>query len=236
MSNSNNVRRELLVEQVAEEIYEFINQNRMKFGDRLPNEINLAKKFNVGRSTIREAIKLLASRNIIESIWGSGTYVRELLMPELDPLNLRYTKDKLSLAMDLVNLRLILEPGVAELAAYNATEEEILKIQSLCNIVEDKIENDLYYIQDDINFHTYIAKCSKNKVVEQIIYIIETAVLMFVNLTHKCLMPETIATHRAIANAIAERDPIGARSAMSMHIAYNREVIKDLFDKRKSGL
>lgn len=61
--------------------------------------------------------------------------------------------------------------------------------------MEYKIEHDLYYIQDDIDFHTYIARCSKNKVVEQIISIIETAVLMFVNLTHRRLRQETIITH-----------------------------------------
>ena len=233
MKESSSIKKELLVEQVAEEIYDFIIKNSMKYGDRLPNEINLANKLGVGRSTLREAIKLLEFRNILESIWGSGTYVRQLLMPELDPLNLRYTDDKISLAMDLVDLRLILEPGVAELAAYNATDDNIEKIKQLCDNVEYKINNNLYYIQDDINFHTYIAKCSKNKVVEQIISIIETAVLMFVNLTHKCLMNETMATHRAIAKAIEEHDPIGARSAMTMHIAYNREVIKNIYEENR---
>ena len=68
--------------------------------------------------------------------------------------------------MNLVDLRLILEPGIAELAAYNATDEEIEHLKDLCDAVEYKIEHDLYYIQDDIDFHTYIARCSKNKVVE----------------------------------------------------------------------
>ena len=98
--------------------------------------------------------------------------------------------------MNLVDLRLILEPGIAELAAYNATDEEIEHLKDLCDTVEYKIEHDLYYIQDDIDFHTYIARCSKNKVVEQIISIIETAVLMFVNLTHRRLRQETIITQR----------------------------------------
>ena len=111
--------------------------------------------------------------------------------------------------MNLVDLRLILEPGIAELAAYNATDEEIEHLKDLCDTVEYKIEHDLYYIQDDIDFHTYIARCSKNKVVEQIISIIETAVLMFVNLTHRRLRQETIITHRAITKSIAEHDPVG---------------------------
>ena len=102
--------------------------------------------------------------------------------------------------------------------------------------MEYKIEHDLYYIQDDIDFHTYIARCSKNKVVEQIISILETAVLMFVNLTHRRLRQETIITHRAITKSIAEHDPVGARSAMTMHISYNRAAIKEIYDARNREL
>ena len=159
--------------------------------------------------------------------------MKELVPADLDPLNLRHVEDKVSLAMDLVDLRLILEPGIAELAAYNATEEEISRLKELCDTTEYKIEHNLYYIQDDIDFHTYIARCSKNKVVEQLISIIETAVLMFVNITHRQLMKETITTHRAITKAIADHDPIGARSAMTMHIAYNRSLIKKIYDERE---
>ena len=223
----------LLAEQVEEQLYDYITKLPMKAGDKLPNEFKLAEQFGVGRSTIREAVKLLVSRNVLETRRGSGTYVKELVPADLDPLNLRHVEDKVSLAMDLVDLRLILEPGIAELAAYNATEEEISRLKELCDTTEYKIEHNLYYIQDDIDFHTYIARCSKNKVVEQLISIIETAVLMFVNITHRQLMKETITTHRAITKAIADHDPIGARSAMTMHIAYNRSLIKKIYDERE---
>ena len=56
---------------------------------------------------------------------------------------------------------------------------------------------------------------------------------MFVNITHRQLAAETVTTHRAIAEAIAEHDPIGARAAMTMHIAYNRALIKEIRDKSK---
>ena len=69
--------------------------------------------------------------------------------------------------------------------------------------------------------------------VEQIISIIETAVLMFVNLTHRRLRQET---HRAITKSIAEHDPVGARSAMTMHISYNRAAIKEIYDARNREL
>jgi DNA-binding GntR family transcriptional regulator len=75
-----------------------------------------------------------------------------------------------------------------------------------------------------------------DKYLEQIISIIETAVLMFANLTHRRLRQETIITHRAITKSIAEHDPVGARSAMTMHISYNRAAIKEIYDARNREL
>ena len=68
-------------------------------------------------------------------------------------------------------------------------------------------------------------------VVEQLIPIIDTAVMMFVNVTHKQLTEETITTHRMIADAITAHDPIGARSAMTMHLTINRATIKKLYEE-----
>lgn len=228
MNELTGIRNTLLAEQIEEQIYEYVTQRGLSPGERLPNEFEMANMFGVGRSTVREAVKILVSRGVLETKRGSGTYVREIMPKDLDPLNLRDIEDKVSLAMDLVDLRLILEPGIAELAAYSATPEEVSRLITKCNLVEEKIRRGEPYIHEDIDFHTDIARCSKNKVVEQLISIIETAVLMFVNVTHKQLTEETITTHRAITDAIAEHDPIGARTAMTMHIAYNRNLIKEI--------
>ena len=77
----------------------------------------------------------------------------------------------------------------------------------------------------DIKFHTCIARCSRNRVVEQLIPIIQTAVVTFVNLTHRKLMEETIETHRAVLNAILKGDSVGAKCAMIMHLTYNRQML-----------
>ena len=147
-----------------------------------------------------------------------------------DPLGLSSVQDKTALALDLVNVRLLLEPGIAEMAANNATEEDIARLLRLCERVETKIHNGDRYIEDDIAFHTCVAESSKNMVVEQLIPIIDTAVMMFVNVTHKKLIDETIMTHRMVVDAIAAHDPIGARNAMTMHLTFNRRMIKDLYD------
>lgn len=233
MGGLSNLKSTLLAEQVQEQIYQYILEKPFAVGDKLPNEFALGEKFGVGRSTVREAVKLLISRGILEVRRGSGTYVVSTTPADMDPLGLRDLEDKMALALDLVNVRIILEPGIAEMAALNATKEDIEKLRRLCDSVEKKIKEGDNYIPDDIAFHTCVAECAKNKVVEQLIPIIDTAVLMFVNVTHKKLIQETVMTHRAVVDAIAEHDAIGAKTAMMMHMTYNRNMIKELMKEKK---
>lgn len=234
MAKFTKVKEELLAEQIEDQIYDMIVTENYQTGDRIPSENKLSVRFNVGRSTIREAVKILVSRNVLKTVRGSGTYVKNIIPSDVDPLNLRDLEDRLALAMDLVDLRMILEPGVAELAAMHATKEEAMQLEEICDRIEYKIDSNQNYIKDDIDFHTTVAKCSCNKVMEQMIYIIETAVMMFVNVTHKHLIRETIETHRAVADAIREHDTIGARSAMMMHMTYNRNMIRRMYLEEKT--
>lgn len=178
MGGFSNIKSKLLAEQVQEQIYHYILETPLEPGSKLPNEFELGEKFDVGRSTIREAVKLLVSQGILEVRRGSGTYVVNTTPSDLDPLGLSGAEDKMALALDLVNVRLILEPGIAEMAALNATEEAILELRCCCERVEERIASGDMYIQDDIAFHTSVARCSGNKVVEQLIPIIDTAVMI----------------------------------------------------------
>lgn len=228
MARFTKLKHTLLAEQVQEQIFHYIVDTPLELGAKLPNEFELGEMFGVGRSTIREAVKILSSKGIVEVRHGSGTYVLSTKEKNPDPLGLKDLEDQKRLALDLVDLRLMLEPGIAELAAQNATPEDIAKLRRLCETVEQRIKNDERYLEDDIAFHTCIAECSKNKVVEQIVPIIDTAVMLNVNVTHKMLKQETVETHWAVCEAIAEGDAIGARSAMTMHLALNRNLIKKL--------
>ena len=140
----------------------------------------------------------------------------------------------MALALDLADVRIILEPGIAEMAALKARPADVEKLDSLCRLIEKRIAREESYIDEDIAFHTCIAECSGNIVVKQLIPIIDTAVLMFVNVTHKKLTHETIKTHRAITDAIAEHDSIGAKTAMLMHMIYNRDMIKQLIKEQEA--
>lgn len=228
MAELGNRKNKLLAEQVQEQLLAYILEAPCRIGEKLPNEFELAERFRVGRSTIREAVKNLASRGVLEVRRGSGTYVVSTTPTDQDPLGLQGVEDKLALALDLAEVRLLLEPGIAEMAARNAGKEQILKLEQICSQVERRILGGENYVEEDIAFHTCIAECSGNLVVGQLVPIIDTAVMMFVNVTHRKLTQETIMTHRAVAEAIAEHDPLGAKTAMMMHLTFNRNAIKEL--------
>lgn len=226
MSHLSSLKGKLLAEQAEEQLYQFILEEPISVGEKLPNEFALGERFGVGRSTIREAVKSLASKGIVEVRRGSGTYVVGTVLPEEDPLGIQGFEDKGAIALDLADVRLMIEPAMAEMAALKATEEDVRRLKQLCDRVESRIAEGESYVRDDIAFHCCVAECSKNKIMEQLIPIIDTAVMMFVNITHRMLTEETVRTHREVVNAIADHDPVGARTAMTMHMGYNREIIK----------
>ena len=86
--------KKLLGEQIEDELMNYILQEPVEVGQRIPNEFELAERFGVGRSTIREAVKALVSKGILEVKRGSGTYVISTSTAEDDPLGLSKLQDK----------------------------------------------------------------------------------------------------------------------------------------------
>ena len=223
----------LLGTQVEGELLNYILKEPVEVGQKIPNEFELAELFGVGRSTIREAVKGLVSKGILEVRRGSGTYVVSTSLPEEDPLGLSRLQDKYKLALELLEVRLMLEPEIAALASEYASEEEKAQLESLCDQVERQYTAGINHIKKDIEFHTCIAKCSRNRVVEILIPLINSSVSTFATLTRRQLMTETIETHRAVTNAILKGDSVGARCAMIMHLTYNRQKLLELLEDQE---
>ena len=228
--------RKLLGAQVEEALMAYIIGTPIAVGEKLPNEIALGQQFQVGRSTIREAVKSLATKGILEVRRGDGTYVKSHCSLAEDPLGLSRLDDKYKLALELLEVRLILEPEIAASAAAHATSENKAELQTLCNEVEQLCLNGGDHTPKDIAFHTCIARCSQNRVMEMLVPIINTAVTTFASLTHRSLRRETIQTHRAITDAIVAGDAVGARCAMVMHLTYNRQAIAELWKEHQNQL
>lgn len=226
--------RKLLGSRTERQLICFIQEEPIPVGEKIPNEFELAEKFGVGRSTIREAVKGLVSRGMLEVRRGSGTYVISSHPAEEDPLGLGRYDDKYQLALELFEVRLMIEPEIAAYAAKNASDEEIHELERLCDEVEEIYRSGENHVRKDIELHTMIAQCSKNRVVEILVPLIDSAVHTFANVTHRELMDETIETHRAVVNSIAAHDQVGARCAMIMHLTYNRQMIVRMLQEQKS--
>ena len=217
-----------------DELMKYILQKPVEPGQKIPNEFELAEQFGVGRSTVREAVKGLVSRGILEVRRGSGTYVINTNPIEADPLGFGKIEDKYKLALDLFDVRLMIEPEIAALACRNASAQELKDLKRLCDEMEHLYRSGCNHISKDIEFHTCIARCSKNHVAQTLIPVINTAVYTFANLTHHMLMEETIRTHRAVTDSIRKRDSAGAKYAMMMHLTYNRQTIIKMMEEREA--
>lgn len=189
------------------------------------NEAILSKQLDIGRSSLREAMKLLASRNIVTIKQGSGTYVASSPGIVDDPFGFTFISDKKKLVQDLLEIRFLLEPSIAAMSATYADKNDISKINRLCNEVEELMEQKKDHTQKDIEFHTAIAMGSKNLVIPRLIPIINSSIPLFVETTGNILKTETIETHREIAEAIAEHNAVRAQDAMYMHLMYNKRCI-----------
>ena len=125
-----------LPQKISEDIISFILEEKLQPGDKLPNETVLSEHLNAGRSSIREAMKLLASRNIVTIRQGSGTYIASSPGVVQDPLGFTFIGDKQKLIHDLLEVRFLLEPSIAAMAAAHADENDIKKITALCDETE----------------------------------------------------------------------------------------------------
>ncbi|MDD6797936.1 MAG: FadR/GntR family transcriptional regulator [Clostridia bacterium] len=226
------VNQKLLVPQIEDQLMMYINHEDVSVGSKLPSEYKLAEIFGVGRSTVREAVKSLVTKGVLEVHRGSGTFVKSKELSIDDPLGLARFEDKYRLAMELFDVRILLEPDVASAACENATDEEKKQILNLCDEVEKLYLEGKNHIQKDMEFHACIARCSRNRVIEVLVPVIYTGVTTFANLTNRKLMKETIDTHREITNAILRGDSMGAKCAMIMHLTYNRQMIISMLESK----
>lgn len=231
------VSQKSLTDTVAEKIESLIITNKMTPNTKLPNEFDLAKQLQVGRSTIREAIKQLESKNVVTIVRGSGTFVSRSTGQVEDPLGFRFVKDKKKLALDLCEIRSMVEPNLARAAALNATAKDVNELQELCDKVKDLLEvKDISHAQADQKFHTKIATCSGNQVIGKLIPIITGGINSYYAITNSEYARQTAPiTHQGIVDAIRERDPDKAESFMRKHLTQNLEILLGTYDPHQKS-
>lgn len=219
-----------LTERVADKIEELITENQLIPGERIPTERELAEALGIGRSTVRESIKILVSRNVLEIRRGTGTFVCDNVGVVNDPLGFRFINDKKKLALDLNQIRGMVEPQIAALAARYADDEDVAGLQKLCDEVAQQINSSQDYAEKDIEFHTRLADLTDNLVIPKIIPIIIQGIRIYVDITGHSREGAANATHQAVVTAIQNHDSQAAKEAMEEHLRENRETIKSLTD------
>lgn len=216
-----------LVNITINKILNMIKEQKLKPNDKLPTVDELASAFSVGRSTIREALKVLSAQNIIVIKQGAGTFVSEKEGISRDPLGLEYISDDINVIFDMVTLRLIFEPEMASMAAQFATRKDIQDIKYYCEEVEILINEGKDYYKEDANFHVAIAKASGNSIIHKITQVIHSSIKKNIFMTDNTLCKDTIVFHKRIIDCIENGDISGAKYAMINHLDAQRRFLID---------
>ena len=158
-----------VIEQSVNVIKDYILSGNLKTGDFLPPEMQLCKQLGFGRSTLREAIKILELQGFVQKKHGVGMMVvNESDKAALDMLQLMLKRNGSSME-ELMEVRYIVELETTNLAAKNANAKDIAEIEKQVKIMQDNITSVEEYVKADLNFHRAVAKASQNKIFEFIL-------------------------------------------------------------------
>ena len=227
VANLRAVQKSRLYEEIVQQIQTLIEEGRLKYGDQLPPERDLAGIFQVSRHSVREAIRILEEKQVLRSRPGSGTYV--ILEDEPSVVDflakaIHQEKDKL---LELFQFRRMIEPQIARLAAENATQEEIGELERILKLQEEEIEDTDASIELDVEFHLALARGTKNAVVAHIIEMINGIISQSRSRFSQSPLRRrlSIQGHARVVSAIRRGEPDLARSAMDEHLASIEEVV-----------
>jgi GntR family transcriptional regulator, transcriptional repressor for pyruvate dehydrogenase complex len=197
-----------------------ILSGRVAEGEKLPSERELAGRYGVSRPVVREAMRTLIERNLVEAVPGRGTYVRAARSTDAAPGMDTLLRRRQPTPRDLVEARTMLECTAAELAARRADVADLAAMADALGRLDaaaDVIERARY----DLAFHLAIARAAHNPVIETMFGAISglTIELMLRSLADPVVAPTSLPYHRTIYDGIRTNDAVGARAAMAAHLA-----------------
>ena len=224
----------ILAQDIADQILAMITEEkRFHAGDRLPNENDFSRELHISRNTLREAIRILSAYGILHIRRGSGTFVTDAVKKkDLEKRINPFSEMELDVHdfNELNEMRLILEPAAAYLAAKRGSEREIKRIVELGHEVEKKIRNREDRTEADKAFHAAIIQAAHNRYLEKMIPILYRIIAQDVSYYDQYVQAgeSTITDHLLVAEFLERRDQIGARDAMRIHMQHG--ITKNHFD------
>ena len=221
------LRHRRTTDTIVEQLEGLILERRLQPGDFLPPERELAAALSVSRNVLREALGVLGQKGLVRVAAGRGTtVVRPSTEHVEDALTTLIEHHQMSL-VELCDARLLIEPELAAKAAGGATPDGIRRLEDLMHILETTREDSAAHVAADSDFHAEVARLAGNRVLAAMVQSVRAPVTRSMLLGTS--VPRAIDTsdqdHRDVLDAIRERDPEAARSAMVRHIRYVRDYV-----------
>lgn len=203
-------RDEPLSNKVEQQIREAIRQKIFLPGDKLPGELELAERFGVSRTAIREALRMLAGRGLVDIQKGSGAYVSEIDMSNVvDPFyQLLEMKCGEAALLHIIRVRCFIEPEIAKLAANYCDNEDIEYLKRNYENMKQHAENPEEMIDIDTKFHRRLAEATNNPILPIIMEPIYQLLHKFISSTYKQSHAPDLAleNHRKLVQCMEEKN------------------------------
>jgi DNA-binding FadR family transcriptional regulator len=215
-----------LYEQIAEQIKQRILRGELRTGDRLPTENELAEQFGASRTAIREAMKTLAQQGLIDTRPGRGAIVINATAQAMrHSLELLMRVEHAGGSADVMEVREMLEPEIAALAASRATQDQVTAMQEAVQAMDASLQDADAYIAADNQFHRALAQGTQNVLV---LALVDSIVDLLSEQRKQIFAVEggTVRgqlNHKRLLDAIRHHDPEAARQAMCAHLQQVRQ-------------
>jgi len=220
------VRTARLYEQIVQQIEESILKGSLKPGDQLPAERELAQKFGVSRTAVREAVKALTEKGLVEAFSGRGTFITDGTQQAIkQSLDLMIKIGQPEGSVQLAEVREILEPEIAALAAVRCEEQHLASMREAVAVMDQAKQDPDAFIEADLDFHLALAEAAANPMIlsllDSIVGLLREQRLRIFNVEGG---PDRGQYHhKRILEAVREHDAEKARASMRAHLKQIRE-------------
>jgi len=220
------IRTSRLYEQIVQQIEESVLKGVLKAGDQLPAERDLALRFGVSRTAVREAVKALHEKGLVEAYSGRGTFITDGTSQAIrQSLGLMVKIGQPSGSNHLAEMRGILEPEIAALAAVRVQEPHLILMREAVALMDRAQEDPEAYIEADLDFHLGLAEAADNPL---ILSLLDSIVVLQREQRIRIFQVEGGPSrgqyhHKRILQSVEQHNPEKARAAMRAHLQQVRE-------------
>ncbi len=216
------VKANRISQNIVEQIRGAILAGELKIGDQLPSEKDFAKHFNVSKSSLREAYRVLEAYGLLEIRQGmsGGAFIKEVDFSTVKDSLANYFFFQNPGLRDYTQIRTFIEPQVVEICAEKITSEDIEYLENNILAMEQEPDGETFISDLDIAFHKKLVDIAENKIISLIVEIVQTALINIKRIVHtdKQFLHMVCTDHKAIVNALSEHNPQKASEAMLVHI------------------